>query len=62
MTTDLKMLQDLRDAMAWGEDGDTLTDPVVDQIVSALISCHLEMPRQAIECLQRAMDELKSKL
>jgi len=59
---ELKMMQALRNSMAWNEDGDTMTDPVADQIVSALISCHLEMPLRAIECLQRAMDDIKSKL
>jgi len=62
MTIDLKMLQDLRNSMAWNEDGDTLIDPIADQIVSALISCHLDAPSVAINCLQRAMDDIKSKL
>ena len=59
---ELKMMQALRNSMAWNDDCDTMTDPVADQILSALISCHLEMPLRAIECLQRAMDEIKSKL
>ena len=59
---ELETLQALRNSMAWNDDCDTMTDPVADQILTALISCHLEMPLRAIECLQRAMDEIKSKL
>jgi len=55
-------MQALRNSMAWNDDCDRMVDPVADQILTALISCHLEMPLRAIECLQRAMDEIKSKL
>jgi len=59
---ELKIMQALRNSMAWNDDCDRMVDPVADQILTALISCHLEMPLRAIECLQRAMDEIKSKL